>query len=152
TNKIIQVSNGEIYRNYVDEPLIYKEAYNRALDFLFIFFRKADEFFDVIVPLLVKKEKQYKDYDQNYLSNFNCVHDSIEVENQIAYIGLGKYTGKINQYRAPSVTEKNLAHINVFAKISEAEAKIIYERNLKMKLGFIKKYDQENNIIYELAY
>src|SRR5699024_11475176 len=29
TNKIIQVSNGEIYRNYVDEPLIYKEAYNR---------------------------------------------------------------------------------------------------------------------------
>lgn len=152
TNKIIQVSNGEIYSNYVDEPLIYKEAYNRALDFLFSIYPKADEFFDVIDPIVDKKEKTYQAYEPNYMYYFNCVHDSIEVENQIAYIGLGKYTGKINQYRAPSVTEKNLAHINVFAKISEAEAKIIYERNLKMKLGFIKKYDQENNIIFELAY
>src|SRR5699024_1683159 len=88
TNKIIQVSNGEIYRNYVDEPLIYKEAYNRALDFLFSIYPKADEFFDVIDPIVDKKEKTYQAYEPNYMYYFNCVHDSIEVENQIAYIGL----------------------------------------------------------------
>src|SRR5699024_9823810 len=85
TNKIIQVSNGEIYRNYVDEPLIYKEAYNRALDFLFSIYPKADEFFDVIDPIVDKKEKKYQAYEQNYKYYINYNNDSNEVENQNTY-------------------------------------------------------------------
>src|SRR5699024_10061950 len=98
TNKIIQVSNGEIYRNYVDEQLIYKEAYNGAVDFVVSMYDKADELFDAIEKIVDKKEKTYQAYDPKYIYYFTCVHDGIEVETHIAYIGLGKYIGNINQY------------------------------------------------------
>lgn len=58
----------------------------------------------------------------------------------------------INQFCAPNVTEKELAHIYVFAKVSESEAKNIYAEQLEMNLKFIKNVEENGPVNYELVY
>lgn len=152
TNQIVEICDGDLLPEDMNEEITNKKALNRALDFLFTIDPKANEAFDMIDPLINGKAEVNQKHEPNYYFYFNRVHDSIEVENQIAYIGVGKYTGIINKYCAPTVTEKELAHINVFAKVSETEAKEIYANNMKMNLSFVKKIDEQENIKYELAY
>lgn len=152
TNQIVQICDGDIFTEDMNEVITNKGAYNRALDFLFTIYPEANELFDIIDSVTGSEEEVNHKYESNYMFYFNRVHDSIEVENQIAYVGVGKYTGMINKFCAPTVTEKELAHINVFAKVSETEAKKIYANNLKMKLSYVKKLDKQRNVTYELAY
>lgn len=152
TAQIVQICDGEILSEEVTSALTNKKAYDRALDFLFTIYPDADELFDKIDLNIDSDEKTNEKHEPNYMYYFNRVHDSIEVQNQIAYIGVGKYTGMINKFCAPTVTEKELAHINVFPKVSEDEAKRFCANNLKMNLHYKKSVDQENNIQYELVY
>lgn len=149
-HQIVEICDGEDLEEDFNEKIVEKHAYEKALDFLFTIYPKADELFDIIE--LVKDEGNIDKINKepNYTYYFNRVHDSIEIENQIAYICVGQYTGMINKYCAPSVMEKELSHINVFAKVSESEAKSIYKEELHMKLNFVKKENEQ--IKYELVY
>lgn len=152
TNQIIQICDGETFLDDLTEKLTSKKAFDRALDFLFTVYPKANELFDIIDSVIDGEDEIDQKYEPNFMFYFNRVHDSIEIENQIAYIGVGKYTGMINKFCAPTVTEKELAHINVFAKVTETEAKVFYAKDLKMNLCFVKKMVEQANTTYELAY
>lgn len=152
TAQIVQICDGEILSEEVNIALTNKKAYDRALDFLFTIYPDADELFDEVDLNIDSDDKTNEKHESNYMFYFNLVHDSIEVRNQIAYIGVGIYTGMINKFCAPTVIEEELTHINVFPKVSEEEAKRFCASNLKMDLHYKKSVDPENNIQYKLVY
>ena len=152
TNQIVQINDGERLEQAYNQEITKKEAFNQALDFLFTVYPKADELFDILELDIDNQVDQDLKFEPNYMFYFNRIHDSIEIENQVAYVGVGKYTKMINKFCATTITEKELRHINVFATVSESEAKELYAEDFKMKLAFKKKMQESGQIIYELIY
>ncbi len=151
SDRIIQIRDGEILDEN-NKEITKHQAYEKALDFLFTMYSNAEELFDFIHSEEIINHVEENKYEPNYSFYFNRVYDSIEIESQIAYVEIGKFTGIVNNFCAPDVHEKELKHINVFAKISEPKARMLYERELEMKLSFIKKQSENEDVSYELVY
>ena len=152
TNQIVLINDGELLEQEYNQEITKKEAFNQALDYLFTIYPKADELFDVLELDIDNQVDHDLKFEPNYMFYFNRIHDSIEIENQIAYVGVGKYTKMINKFCATTITEKELRHINVFATVSESEAKALYAQDFTMELAFKKKIKKSDEIIYELIY
>lgn len=151
SDRIVQITDGEILDEN-NKEITKHQAYEKALDFLFTMYSNAEELFDLINSEEIINHGEDSKYEPNYSFYFNRVHDSIEIESQIAYVEIGKFTGIVNNFCTSDVHEKELKHINVFAKISEPKARILYESELEMKLSFIEKQSEIEAIYYELAY
>ncbi|MDC2863104.1 YcdB/YcdC domain-containing protein [Bacillus sp. BP-3] len=149
TFQCISVINNE-RKDGKKEVITEEEARERALQFLFACYPKADELF-----LIERSHPPHhcvwedENCESQYGFWFHPLYSGKRVDTYNMVIQVGQQSGKILEFQVLDGFDKELDDLNDEPTISEKEAKSIYVRDLEMELVWMK---EQNPLHYELCY